>query len=200
MAPRWNIAVKATLVLLIATALVFGDAERFSDKAMGARAVAYPLLCAMPALAWWLARRRRPGLAYPHVADALVTLSFVVDLGGNALDLFDRLTWFDDAAHFTNWFILGLALGFTLRPTRPAWEVVWLVTGAGAVAAILWELAEYQSFVQKVESLGIYRDTMGDLCLGTSGALVAGLIVVTARQAGRHRRPNPQVVRISGGG
>ena len=58
---------------------------------------------------------------------------------------------------------------------------MWLVTGAGAVAAILWELAEYQSFVQKVEQLGIYRDTVGDLCLGTSGALVAGLIIVAAR-------------------
>ena len=178
MAPRLNIAIKALLIGLIAASLVFGDSERFSDKAMGARAIAYPLLCALPAVGWWMAHRRRPALAYPHLADALVTSSFVVDLGGNALDLFDRLTWFDDAAHFTNWFLLGLALGFTLRHTRPPWEVVWLVTGAGAVAAILWELAEYQSFVQKVEQLGIYRDTVGDLCLGTSGALLAGLIVV----------------------
>jgi VanZ family protein len=162
MAPRLNIAIKALLVGLIAASLVFGDSERFSDKAMGARAIAYPLLCALPAAGWWVARRRRPTLAYPH--------------------LFDRLTWFDDAAHFTNWFLLGLALGFTLRHTRPSWEVVWLVTGAGAVAAILWELAEYQSFVQKVEQLGIYRDTVGDLCLGTSGALVAGVLVVISRR------------------
>ncbi|MCU1362018.1 MAG: hypothetical protein JWN99_3307 [Ilumatobacteraceae bacterium] len=183
MAPRFNIAIKALLVVLIATSLVFGDAERFSDKAMGARAVAYPLMCALPALAWWIGRRRRPGLTYPHLADALVTTAFVVDLGGNALDLFDELTWFDDAAHFTNWFILGLALGVTLRRTRPPWEVVWMVTGAGAVAAILWELAEYQSFVQKVEQLGLYRDTIGDLCLGTSGALIAGLLVIGARRA-----------------
>lgn len=182
MARRLNIAVKVVLVALIITSLVFGDAERFSDKAMGARAIAYPLLCAIPGFAWWLLHRRPSGLAYPHVADALVTLSFVVDLGGNALNLFDRLVWFDDAAHFTNWFILGLALGVTLGRVRPAWELVWLVTGAGAVAAILWELAEYQSFVQKVESLGIYRDTMGDLCLGTAGALVAGLLVVGSRR------------------
>ena len=178
MAPRLNIALKAVLVALIVAALVFGESERFSDKAMGARAIAYPLLCAMPAAIWWIVRRRRPDVPYPHVADALVTSSFIVDLGGNALDLFDRLTWFDDAAHFTNWLLLGLALGITLRRGRPAFELVWLVTGAGAVAAILWELAEYQSFVQTVEQLGIYRDTVGDLCLGTSGALVAGLIVV----------------------
>jgi hypothetical protein len=187
MSRRANIVLKAVLVALIATALAFGESERFSDKAMGARAIAYPLLCAIPAAIWWLVQRhrRRIGggpLPYPHAADALVTSSFVVDLGGNALDLFDRWTWFDDAAHFTNWLLLGLAFGVTLvrDRSRPAWELVLLVTGAGAMAAILWELAEYSSFVQKVEQLGIYRDTVGDLCLGTSGALLAGLIVVFA--------------------
>ncbi|TPW15214.1 MAG: hypothetical protein FD127_900 [Acidimicrobiaceae bacterium] len=176
---RLNIGVKVVLVALLMTALAFGDSERFSDKAMAARAVAYPLLCAVPGLIWWLARRRRPTLAYPHTADALVTMSFVVDLGGNALDLFDRLAWFDDAAHFTNWLLLGLALGITLRRDRPGWEIVWMVTGAGAVAAIAWEVAEYTSFVQTVEQLGIYRDTVGDICLGTSGAALAGIIAAT---------------------
>jgi hypothetical protein len=181
-----NIGIKVVLVALIAMALIFGDAERFSDKAMGARAIVYPLLCAVPGAAWWLSDRHRrakgrPQVPYPHLADALVTASFVVDLGGNALDLFDRLTWFDDAAHFTNWFLLGLALAVTLRRTahglRPRWELVWMVGGAGAIAAIVWELGEYTSFVQKVEQLGLYRDTIGDLCLGTSGALLAGLLV-----------------------
>lgn len=183
---RLNIGIKVVLVLLIATALVFGEAERFSDKAMGARAVVYPLLCAVPGVAWWWSDRRRqaagrPRVPYPHLADALVTASFVVDLSGNALDLFDRLTWFDDAAHFTNWFLLGLALAVTVRRTphgeRPGWELVWMVGGAGAIAAIVWELGEYTSFVQTVESLGLYRDTIGDLALGTSGALLAGLLV-----------------------
>ncbi len=186
-----NVATKITLVALLATALVLGDAERFRDKAMGARAVVYPLLCAVPALLWLVARRRsrhrrRPAPIYPHAADALVTTSFVVDLAGNALDLFDRFSWFDDAAHFTNWLILGLALGISLRPDRPAWELIWLVTGAGAITALIWEVGEYTSFVQKVEQLGIYRDTVGDLCLGTSGALLAGIIVSVVNR-GRHR-------------
>jgi hypothetical protein len=184
MAARVNIALKAVLVALLATALIFGQADRFSDKAMGARAVVYPLLCAVPAGLWWIAQRRRPHrrIPYPHLADALVTASFVVDLGGNALDLFDRLTWFDDAAHCTNWFLLGLALGITLQRARAGWEVVWMVAGAGAVAAIIWELGEYSSFVQKVEQQGLYKDTIGDLCLGTSGALLAGLLVVAVRR------------------
>ncbi len=176
-----NIGLKLTLVLLVVLALVFGDAERFRDKAMAARAVFYPLLAAVPAGLWWLAarRRRRP---YPHTADALVTAAFVVDLGGNALDLFDRLAWFDDAAHFTNWALLGAALAVVLGRTRPRWETVWLATGAGAVLAIVWELAEYTSFVLTVEQVGIYRDTIGDLLLGTSGALCASLLVVAARR------------------
>jgi hypothetical protein len=189
---RLNVALKSLLVLLIATALAFGDAARFSDKAMGARAIAYPLLCAIPAAMWWIARRRQPALAYPHAADALVTASFVVDLGGNALDLFDRLSWFDDAAHFTNWLLLGLAVGITLRRDRPGWEVIWMVTGAGAIAAILWELAEYSSFVQAAEPIGLYRDTIGDLCLGTSGAAFAGVIVALVNRQPVNRRPADQ--------
>lgn len=196
---RTNLSIKAVLAVLLMTALVFGDAERFSDKAMGARAVVYPLLCAIPAAMWWFASRRRPGdepVAYPHAAEALVTASFVVDLGGNALDLFDRWSWFDDVAHFTNWFLLGLALGITLHAgrgrSRARWEHIWLVTGAGAIAAIIWELGEYTSFVQEVENLGLYRDTIGDLCLGTSGAALAGLIVVLVdRRPCRARRERP---------
>lgn len=179
---RTNLALKALLVVLIAVALVFGDADRFNDKAMSARAVAYPLLCAVPAALWWLANRRRP-VVYPHAADALVTLAFVVDLAGNALDLFDRYDWFDDAAHFTNWALLGAALSIVLRPGRARWETVWMATGAGAALAIGWELAEYSSFVLKVEQVSIYRDTLGDLCLGTLGAFVASLLVVAVMPA-----------------
>jgi len=43
---RVNIVVKVAVFLLLIVAFVWNDAERFSDKAMGARAIAYPLLCA----------------------------------------------------------------------------------------------------------------------------------------------------------
>ena len=182
---RVNVVVKIAVGALLIVALMWGDAERFSDKAMGARAIAYPLLCAVPAGVWWVARRRSPLLAYPHGADALVTASFLVDLGGNALDLFDSIEWFDDFAHFANWALLGAALGTVLRPGRKPWEVVWMVTGAGSLMAVVWEYAEYTSFVQTVEQLDIYRDTIGDLCLGTAGALCAGLLVAWRQ----HRAP-----------
>lgn len=185
MVRRLNVGLKIAVALLLVIALVWSDADRFNDKAMGARALAYPLLCAVPAGIWWLARRRVPSLPYPHAADALVTASFLVDLGGNALNLFDSVEWFDDVAHFANWALLGGALGIVLSRGHKPWETVWMVTGAGAFMAVVWEFAEYTSFVQTVEQLGIYRDTIGDLCLGTAGALCAGLVTAWLE----HRRP-----------
>lgn len=190
-----NVTVKLIGVALIATSLVLGDADRFRDKAMGARAIAYPLMCAVPAGIWLIARRLRPATPrrpYPHLVDALVTLPFLLDLGGNALDLFDTISWWDDLLHFLNWFLLGSALAAVLAADarRKRWEVAWMVAGAGAVAAIVWELAEYQSFVLKVEAVGIYRDTVGDLVLGCSGAALAG-VLAAARPAWARRPGRP---------
>jgi hypothetical protein len=66
-----------------------------------------------------------------------------------------------------------------------------MVTGAGAVMAVVWEYAEYTSFVQTVEQLGIYRDTIGDLCLGTGGALTAGALVAWRQWATSRVSPAP---------
>ncbi len=181
-----NVGVKVLGAGLMVTSLVLGDAERFRDKAMGARAVAYPLLCAVPAVLVIVARRLGRTVPWPHTADALVTLPFVLDLGGNALDLFDTLSWWDDALHFLNWALLGAALGSVLVGDlrRRRWEVAWMVAGFGAFAAVVWELAEYQSFVLKVEAVGIYRDTVGDLVLGSSGALLAGILTALLGRRG----------------
>jgi uncharacterized membrane protein YeaQ/YmgE (transglycosylase-associated protein family) len=60
--------------------------------------------------------------------------------------------------------------------------------GLGAIAAILWELAEYATFIMNTdEVIGIYRDTIGDEVLGLSGATVAGVLVAVLGPA----RPAP---------
>jgi hypothetical protein len=47
----------------------------------------------------------------------------------------------------------------------------WAVT-----TAVLWELAEFATFVQdSPEAATAYADTLGDLVLGISGGLVAAL-------------------------
>ena len=60
-----------------------------------------------------------------------------------------------------------------------------LVTGFGAVTAILWEIGEYFAFIRNSSELDTaYTDTLGDLSLGLSGsALAAALAVLTLRRS-----------------
>jgi hypothetical protein len=191
---RVALLLKAALAALLALALAFPEWERFADKAMGARAVAYPLAALLvPAI--WLVRRRlgRSG-PFPWDVDALLTAPFVIDVAGNALDLYDSVSWFDDACHFGNWALLGGAAGAALRrgPALPRWATVLLVAGAGAIAAILWEIAEYGAFILDTpESVGIYRDTLGDEALGLLGATVAGVLTAFRRPPSGTRAATP---------
>ena len=85
---------------------------------------------------------RRP--AYPYAADVLLTLPFLIDTAGNALDFYDTIGWWDDANHFVNWMLLSGAVGLLAWRNRIGrWESVAFVVGFGAVSAILWEVAEY---------------------------------------------------------
>ena len=57
------------------------------------------------------------------------------------------------------------------------------------MTAYLWELAEYQTFVLKIEEVGIYRDTIKDIASGLSGSLVAAIVLLVAwHRAGRRRQ------------
>jgi hypothetical protein len=105
-------------------------------------------------------------------------LPFLVDVIGNSLDLFDALVWWDDLSHFVNWALLLTGIGLLIcGAVRPRWAVVLLVAGLGAVIAIGWEIGEWYTFIRHGTELDTaYEDTLGDLTLGTLGALVAGLV------------------------
>jgi hypothetical protein len=181
------VALKVVLVALVLLAMTHLDWERFADKAMTARAVLYPLAAAVVPLVWF-ARGRRG--AYPAVADALLVAPFVIDLAGNALDLYDRVTWFDDACHLGNWAVLTMAFGLPVARRCGPWVTAGLCVGFGATTALLWEVGEYGAFILKTdESVTAYRDTIGDMTLGLTGAAVAA--VVCARLAKRPRGSVP---------
>jgi hypothetical protein len=168
------VALKVLLVALVLFALTHLDWERFADKAMTARAVLYPAAAAIVPLVWLLRGRRGP---YPGVSDSLLVLPFVIDLAGNALDLYDSITWFDDACHLGNWAILTLAVGLPIARRCGPWVTLGLCVGFGATTALVWEVGEYGAFILKTdESVTAYRDTIGDMTLGLTGALVAGLV------------------------
>jgi len=66
----------------------------------------------------------------------------------------------------------------------PPWAVVLLVTGLGAMLAIAWELGEWWTFIRHGTEIDTaYEDTLGDLTLGTLGALCAGGILLWRRRS-----------------
>lgn len=170
----------ATVVqLLVAT--VASDLPQFEGKGFAARLVAYPVLMLLVPAVWFVRQRLRPsGADVPWVAFALVMSPFLVDVTGNTLDLYDSVTWWDDANHLVNWFLLLAGLGLLLPVSRLVgrWVLAAFVTGLGAVLAIAWELAEWFTFIRHGTELATaYEDTLGDEVLGTVGAALAGAVV-----------------------
>lgn len=170
-----NAAAKIALVGLLAYVVANADLPRFAGKAMPARALTYPLATLIVPLAWWLRGRPRP---YPHAADALLVSPFLVDVGGNVADLYNTLTWFDDAAHATTWMLLVLAVGaFLLRLGLAPWITAALCVGFGATTHIVWEIIEYLLMVSGNSGLQLtYGDTIGDLALSLTGTAVAASV------------------------
>ena len=174
-----DVLVKVATVALLAWALASPDLPQFQGKAFAGRAVVYPIaLLALP-VAWWLFARRT--IAYPVLPDILIGLPFLIDVAGNALNLYDSVEIWDDLNHLVNWSLHTAAIGLLLRYgtwgfwTRVALGLCWAVT-----TAVLWELAEFATFVQdSPEAATAYADTLGDLALGMAGGLVAA--VLTAR-------------------
>ena len=178
----WAVVALTTAQLLVAT--LFPDLPQFDGKAFGSRLMAYPLMMSLPVLLWW----RFGGRPLPWPGFTLIGIPFLVDVTGNTLDLYDSVSWWDDANHLVNWAFLCGGLGLLLlRSSRVQrdWLLVLTVTGLGAVLAIAWELAEYATFIRFGTELDTaYTDTLGDEALGTVGALTAALLLRRGRARG----------------
>jgi hypothetical protein len=165
---------------------------------MAGRAIAYPLAVLVVPAVWWLLRRRRR-VGYPYALDILWTLPFLIDVSGNTADLYDTLEWWDDANHFVNWAILVAAFGQLLvRLPVGRLTAAGLGIGFGALTAVLWEFAEYITFIRtnEEELRTAYEDTLGDLALGLSGSIVAAVLTTTllwrvSRRASREGTGSP---------
>ncbi|MEE3142141.1 MAG: hypothetical protein VX307_06060 [Chloroflexota bacterium] len=167
-----DIAVKAALVCLLAFG-AFSGLQQFEGKAFVWRLTTYPIAALIiPVI--WAVRGRKPG--YLYSADILLTLPFLIDTVGNALDFYDTIEWWDDANHLVNWALLSGAMGAIWRPRFSSWTTLGLVVGFGAATAILWEIAEYLAFIRNSPELATaYQDTLGDMALGLTGSFLAGL-------------------------
>jgi hypothetical protein len=156
---------------------------QFHGKSMTGRAVAYPIAALLVPVTWWVVSRRRR-IAYPVAVDILVVLPFFIDTVGNAANLYDSVSWWDDANHFVNWAILAAGFGaLLLRTHLGPWPLFGLVVGFGATTAIVWELLEYVTFIRNSAELETaYHDTLGDLTLGLTGSAVSATAIALLRR------------------
>lgn len=180
-----DLTVKVALVGLLVHAVLLPDLPQYADKAMTPRAIAYPLAALVVPVTWWWRWRERP---FPAAIDLLFTTPFLIDVAGNALDLYDTVSWWDDANHFVNWALITAGVALALRLTAlERWPRLGLAVGFAAVAAIGWELAEYVAFIRFSSELSTaYTDTLGDLALGTLGGATGAASV---ELAGRRDQP-----------
>ena len=181
-----NFAAKFLLVALLAYAMTSLELDRFRGKAMTARAFFYPASIVVIPIVWAIRGRRPP---YPHLADLFLVIPFLIDISGNALDLYNTVVWFDDAAHAVTWMFLVLAVGsLILRLGLEPWIATALSIGFGAVSHILWEIIE--AVAMWIGSPGLqltYEDTIGDLALSLCGTVIAGLVTGWRAESARNR-------------
>ena len=178
------VTLKALVIGLTALG-AFGGLERFEEKGFGWRLIWYPAMILLLPAAWRLLGRG----AYPYVADALITLPFLIDVLGNVLNLYDTIDWWDDVNHFANWLFLSLGIGVLLLRTRlQPLVLAGLILAFGSTSAILWELGEYATFIRTNEDefATAYTDTLGDLSLDLLGSAIAACTIFLV--ARRERR------------
>ena len=179
-----DLAIKVATIALLALALLAPDLPQFQGKAFAGRAVVYPVALLAVPLLWWLYGRRR--LAFPVATDILIGLPFLIDMAGNALNLYDAIDWWDDANHLVNWALHTSAIVLLVRGRVTAIVAVAVGVAWASTTAILWELAEYVAFVPgSPEASTAYGDTLGDLALWLLGGTAASIAIAwwSARRA-----------------
>ncbi len=178
-----DLAIKVLAVGLAIYPLLDPGSSHFQGKAMGVRALIYPISTVVIPLAWLARGRPRP---YPYVADIALVLPFVLDAGANVLGLF-AFKGFDALPHAIGWASLTIAFGLAVAPiVQSRWVTFGLAVGFGAVVDILWEIGEY--LLQRSGASGLqltYENTIQDLAMSLTGAVVGAILVATVL----HPRP-----------
>jgi hypothetical protein len=109
------------------------------------------------------------------------------------MDLYDTVLWFDDLMHLMNTGLLAAAFILLTLPRDGTFgRVLERGLAFGATAAIAWEVAEFFAFISRsTEREFAYADTLGDLSIGTAGAVVAAVVIHRSWQRGRLLDPAP---------
>jgi hypothetical protein len=173
-----NLVVKVALFASFAVA-IFIPPEVVEGKAIGFRA---PLFLA-PAILVPIIAKVRGWEPYPHTADALLSLPFLVDTLGNLFGFYDRYLVTDDVLHLLNWvFLVGAYHAFRFRNVFHRSDAILLGYGFGAIAIVWWEIMEWAVSEDGFGGAGglslTYEDTVGDLFLSSTGGLIGSILAL----------------------
>lgn len=180
-----NIAAKLLLLGLLTHLLLYPDLPQYQNKGMAWRLAGYPLVCFSIYMIYHLRRRlSKRSLTYPHLIDMLLTLTITIDMLGNTLNFYNNIVWWDDLMHLGLTVPWVLVIGIVFRmyyPRLSPLNTAALTFGFGAVSHIIWEIAEYLTFVPNNPQEGplAYRDTMGDLTLSLIGSAIGAFLTGT---------------------
>lgn len=188
-----DITAKIALLIMLVVAITNPEMGNMVDKGAEARAIGYPLVAFAIPVIWYLSWRDRA--SFPWLADLFITITCFTDILGNRMDLYDSIVWFDDWMHFVNTGLLTAAVILLTMPrTSTLAATIERSLAFGVSAAVAWEFAEYFAFLSKsTERRSAYTDTLGDLALGSFGALLAGVMIYALWQAGRLQTSAPQL-------
>ena len=170
-----DLAIKVVTLALLGWAVLTPGLPQFQGKAFEGRAIVYPIALLVVPVGWWLFGRRR--IPFPIAADILIGLPFLIDVVGNALNLYDTIDWCDDANHLVNWLLHTSAVGLLLRyGSWTPWTRAALAFGYAVTSAVFWELGEFVTFVpNSPEAATAYADTLFDLANGMVGGLIGAI-------------------------
>ena len=170
-----NILTKLFFFGLIAFALAGRNLPQFEGKGMEFRAFTFPLAPLAIFLYWRFSRRGQP---YPYLAETLILLPFIIDLFGNAANLYDTYVHYDDVCHFLNWVLLVSGLGMLIAPKIQSRLVLFfLMFGLGSITHTLREIGEYIGMKSGAGRLFLtYEDTLGDFILSLAGSFVGAAL------------------------
>lgn len=166
-----NLLLKATIFLLVVHALVYSDLPQYQEKGMQYRIIGYPLAAISVYLLRLITKTKSP---YPYNTDILISTIIVSDMLGNALGFYGSIEWWDDFMHLINNCLITFIVLFNFRKKLKPLLLFLFTIGLVSWLQIAWEIAEYITFVttNSQEMTFAYRDTIGDIVFGQSGALL----------------------------
>lgn len=174
-----NIAIKVALVVCFFIAIVIvppgaeGKGMEYRAPMFLGSAIFVPLIAKV--------RNWEP---YPHTADALLALPFLLDTFANVAGLYESFNATDDVLHLVNWISLVAAFSaFRFRNVFHRNDAIMLGYGFGGLMIIWWEAFEWVISTDGpfggggLLELG-YTDTVGDLVLSSSGGLLGAFLAL----------------------